>query len=617
MTDHFQNRQYILQTIFTLVAVILIFRALDLQILNDKYAIEAQATAMSKHTLYPSRGLIYDRNGELLINNNPVYDVIVTYNQISPEMDTAKFCKLLGITKESFEERLTKDFKNNPRFSKVRPFTFLNKVSTERYARFQESLYEFPGFEVQVRNVRGYPHQNAAHVLGYIQEVDDDDIKKGAGTYVLGDYIGASGLENQYESALRGEKGKKYILKDNRGNDVGKFQDGKLDSSAVSGKDLISTIDIKLQAYSEELMSNKIGAVVAIEPGSGEILVLASAPTYDPNLLTINRERGKAFRKIEQDSLKPLFNRATMAKYPPGSIFKPIVALIALQEGVTTPLRNIYCPGYYAYNDDVRKCRQHPTNTSITRAIQYSCNSYFFQTFREIIEIEGFYKPDPGLELFTQYLYKFGLGYSLGIDFPQEKQGNVPTVKYYNTLYPKNKGGWKSPTIMSVGIGQGEMQLTTVQMANLAATLANRGYYYTPHLTKKFKDGSSVESKYLRRNDVGIDAIHFESVNQGMSDVVRWGTGWTAYVPEITIAGKTGTVQNPHGEDHSTFIAFAPVENPKIAIAVYVENAGGGGRFAAPIASLIIEKYLNGEIAPQRAFRENQILEADLIKNLP
>jgi penicillin-binding protein 2 len=615
--DHFQNRQFILQAVFSLVAGLLIFKAFDLQILNDKYAVEAEATAMSKSTLYPSRGLMYDRKGKLLINNNPVYDVMVTYNQIDPAMDTIKFCDILGITKESFKERLNKNFRTDRRFSKFKPFVFLNKVSSETYALFQESLYEFPGFDVQIRNVRVYPHRNAAHVLGYIQEVNNEDLEKGKKIYVAGDYIGASGLERQYESDLRGKKGGQFVLKDNRGRDVGKFMDGKKDTLAISGSDLVASIDIELQGYAEELMKNKIGAIVAIEPNTGEILVLSSTPSYDPNLLTINRGRGEAYSKLAQDSLKPIFNRATMAKYPPGSIFKPVVALIALQEKVTTPSRYIYCPGFYTYNNDVRKCRNHPIATTVGRAIQYSCNSYFFQTFREIVELEGFYKPEPGLETFTKYLYQFGLGYSLGIDFPQEKEGNVPTVNYYNKLYPKNKGGWKSPTIMSLGIGQGEMQLTTVQMANLAAILANKGYFFTPHLAKGFKDGSQIDAKYLERNSVEIDASHFPPVINGMIDVVESGTARGSKIPGIIMAGKTGTVQNSQGEDHSTFIAFAPVENPKIAIAVYVENAGGGGRFAAPIASLLIEQYLNKEIASSRVWRETQMLEANLISKLP
>jgi len=604
--------------VFTVVALVLVFRAFDLQILNEKYAIEAEATAVSKYTLYPSRGLIYDRNGNLLINNNPVYDIMVTYNQVDPEMDTAKFCKILGITKASFEERLNKDFKRDRRYSKFKPFVFLNKVSAETYARFQESLYEFPGFDVQVRNVRSYPHHSAAHALGYIQEVNNDDIEKNKGIYVPGDYIGASGLEKFYEGRLRGKKGERFVLKDNRGRDVGKFQEGRLDAPAVSGKDLIASIDLPLQAYIEQLMNNKTGAVVAIEPKTGEVLAMVSSPTYDPNLLTINRKRGEAFAQLEKDSLNPLFNRATMAKYPPGSIFKPLIALIALQEGVVTPQRYMYCPGYYAYNTDVRKCHNHPTpNINVVNAIQYSCNTFFFQTFRDIIELEGFYNPEPGLEVFTKYLYKFGLGYALGLDIPNEKGGNVPTVNYYNKLYPKEKGGWKSPTIMSVGIGQGEMQLTTVQMANLAAIIANRGYYYIPHLAKGFRDGTPIDKKYLTRHDVGIDTVHFEPVIQGMKNVVTGGTAWSAYIPEIPIAGKTGTVQNPQGLDHSTFIAFAPADNPKIALAVYVENAGGGGRYAAPIASLIIEKYLNKIIAPARAYREKQMMEANLNEKTP
>lgn len=606
-----KSRQYIIQVLFSLATLLLIWRALELQVLDDSFGIRAEATAMSKYTLYPSRGLIYDRNQELLINNKPVYDLMITYKQLSPQMDTAKFCNLLGISKLSFEDRLKKIFKEKW-FRKSKPFVFLSKINAETYAKFQESLYEFPGFDVQVRSVRRYPFKNAAHVLGFIREVDEAEVEN-LEEYTAGDYIGAKGLEKAYEADLKGTKGAEFVLKNNVGANVGKYKDGDLDASAISGKDIIASIDIGLQRYGEELMQNKIGAIVAIEPASGEILAMVSAPTYDPNDMTISRERGKAFEKLAKDSLKPLFNRAVMAEYPPGSIFKPVVSLIGLQEQALNPNRYIHCPGYYSYNDHVWGCRQHPLVSSVAKAIQYSCNTYFFITFREIVDQNDFYHPEPGLDKFVNHLYRFGLDNPLKIDFPGEKGGNVPTVDYYNSIYPKDKGGWKSPTILSIAIGQGEMQLTTLQMANITSIIANRGFYKVPHFLKEFGDGSPLPTNLTTPHYVDIDSIHFEPVIRGMELVVNSGTAWSAFIPDIPMAGKTGTVENKKGRDHSTFIAFAPAHDPKIAVAVYVENAGGGGSFAAPIASLIIEKYMNGDISPFRQFREKQMLEANLI----
>lgn len=619
MNDPFKDRKLIIRLLFLGLALMLALRAFYLQVWEDTYAKKAEATAVSKLTLYPSRGLIFDRKGELLINNTPVYDLMVTYNQMSPDMDTTEFCRLLGISKESFQERLHKDFKNDIRFSKIKPFVFLSKIPAETYATFQESLYEFPGFFVQVRNIRSYPYKNAGHVLGFIKEVDDKDITTSGGQYVLGDYVGASGLEKTYEKELRGQKGVSYILKDNLGRDLGEFEDGKKDVPAMSGKDLTASIDIELQAYAEKLMQHKIGAIVAIEPKSGEVLTLVSSPNYDPNKMSISRNRGPAYLALANDSLKPLFNRAVMAEYSPGSTFKPVVALLGLEEGVIQPNQSFFCPGYYSYNTYQWGCHSHPQATNVTKAIQYSCNTYFFHTFRAIVDKYGFFKPQQGLDTLVSYLYDFGLGKPLGIDFPGEKNGNVPTSNFYNKLYPPKKGGWKSPTILSLGIGQGEMQLTSLQMANVAAIIANRGFFFAPHLVKGIRGEETplIFSKFKKRKVVGIDSLYFEPVIKGMKKVVSAGTGWAAYIPNADIAGKTGTVQNPHGKDHSTFIAFAPANNPQIALAVYVENAGGGGRFAAPIASLIIEKYLYGKVRAALKYRENQMLNANLIDTTP
>lgn len=612
MSDIHQGRQYIIMGLFGIVTLVLILKLFQIQVLDSTYRAKADATAIDKLTLYPSRGLIYDRNGKLMVNNNPVYDLKVTYNQIDEQMDTTKFCNILGITKESFKKRLTKNWRSG-RFSRSIPFVFLKSISTETYARFQESIYEFPGFFVEVRNVRGYPYRNAAHVLGYIKEVNQKEINRSEGKYSLGDYIGASGLELAYEEQLRGKKGAAYILKDNLGRDVGDYKGGDLDSAAVSGKNLIASLDIDLQTYGEQLLKNKIGSIVAIEPATGEILTMISSPGYDPNLLTINRNRGNAYSELANNQLKPLFDRSTMAEYPPGSLFKTVVALVGMEEGVLAPNKTVRCNGGYTLNGQMLTgCHGHPTCTSVQQAIQHSCNAYFVTVFRDIVDKNGSFNPDQGLDMFNDYLYKFGIGRQLNIDFPREKEGNYPTSEYYTKRFQPDR--WKSVWIRSLGIGQGEMLMTNLQMANLAATIANRGFYYTPHFARGFaNDNTRIPEEYLTPNYVGIDAAHFQPVIDGMAAVVKNGTARRADITEIPICGKTGTAENPHGEDHSIFFAFAPKYDPQIAIAVYIENGGFGGTYAAPLASLMIEKYLNKEISPNRFYREKRLLETDLI----
>ncbi len=603
------------------MGLLLAGRAFQLQVLSDAFRGKADAVAMSKETQYPARGLIYDRNGVLLINNAPVYDLMVTYNQVKPGMDTLKFCQLIGIDKEDFKKRLNKDFRRDKRFSKMKPFIFMDKISPRAFALFQESMYEFPGFFAQVRNIRSYPVNHAAHMLGYITEVTDTDIKASNGAYVMGDYIGASGLELAYEKELKGVKGSKYVLKDNLGRDVGSFQNGKRDTLPESGFDLISTIDIELQAYAESLMVNKKGAVVAIEPKTGEILAFLSSPTYDPNLMVIDQNRGNAYAALLSDKSQPLFNRAIMAQYPPGSTFKAIVGLIGMQMGAISPETGWACGGYYVNGGrDVRKCRGHAHPSNISIALQWSCNSYFFRTFKEIVDHYGYYNAGKGLDTMAYYLHSFGLGQKLGVDFPGEKTGRVPDSKYYDKMYPKAKGGWRSPTVISVGIGQGEIELTTIQMANVAAAIANRGFYHIPHFVKEFRQGDKKlppREPYRKRIKLPISSYYFPSVVNGMAAVIAHGTAGSSKIPDLPVAGKTGTVQNPHGEDHSTFIGFGPIEEPKIAIAVYVENAGGGGKFAAPIATLLMEKYLRGSISESRKRRETEMMEANLMDPRP
>lgn len=620
MSDSFRNRQITIQVFFFLVAMGLVYQAFRLQVMNSTFKAQADASTMDKYILYPGRGLIYDRNDVLLVNNNPMYDLMVTYNQVDPKMDTSLFCEILGLDVSSFENRLNKNWKSQ-RFSKTAPFVFLSKIPDTVGVILKESLYQFPGFYVQERNARGYPQKLAAHVLGYIREVNRKEIEDSVTIYQSGDYIGASGLELQYEYFLRGEKGARYILKDNLGREMGKFNDGNKDIDPVSGKDLYISLDAKLQAYGEKLMQNKVGSIVAIEPSSGEILAMVSSPTYDPNLLTINKDRGKAYQKLAQDSLEPFFDRSIMAQYPPGSLFKSVVALIGMEEETLSENKTVYCGGGYIHNGArLVGCHGHPTCTNVGMAIQHSCNAYFVTAFRDIIDKHGFYNPEQGLDVFNDYLYKFGLGHPLGIDFPREKIGNYPTSTYYTDYFNRQQEGqrWNSIWIRSVGIGQGELLMTNLQMANLAAILANRGYYITPHFVKKIKDiqGNEITfPRYYKKQEIGIDSAYYEPVVDGMEKVVTSGTARSAFIPGIPVCGKTGTAENNQGnqKDHSVFFAFAPKVNPTIAIVAYVENAGWGGSFAAPIASLMIEKSINDTISHQRKYLEQRMLDANLI----
>lgn len=609
--DTLKVRALQIKNLLILAAVILLVKVASIQIFNSTYHEKAEATTLDKKVLYPSRGLIYDRHKRLMVYNNPIYDIKVNYNQVNPAMDTARLCELLEISKPEFIQRIEKDW-SSPQFSKSVGYVFLQNVSPRLFTRFQEYLYEFPGFYFELRNVRGYNEPNAAHLLGYISEVDKPTIEKEQGVYSQGDYIGVSGIEQEYEQYLRGEKGVAYVFKDNLGRIVGEVNDGRLDSSAISGKDIILSIDLDLQKYGEQLMLGKKGSIVAIEPSTGEILSMVSAPNFDPALLTIHKGRSEAYSYLLEDTLKPLFDRSVMAAYPPGSIFKPIMALVALEEGVLTPNRTIYCGGGYNYKYFRYGCHNHSTAYNVPLAIQHSCNSYFFQVFRDVVESEGFAQADIGLTKLNSYLDEFALGKPLYIDLPNEKAGNLPGIAYYDKVY--GKGRWRSTYIMSLGIGQGELQLTTVQMANLAAIIANRGYYYTPHLLKDFRDGvTPLPEAFTTRHEVSIQAKHFPPVIDGMARAVRMGTATSAYIPGISVCGKTGTSQNPQGKDHSVFYAFAPEDNPQIAIAVYVENAGWGGSVAAPIASLMIEKYLSGEISAGRKWLEQRILDMDLL----
>lgn len=604
------KRRFVFYYIIGIIALVMILRAAQLQLFSTKYRDQARKTTLEKNFVYPSRGIVFDRHGATMVYNKPIYVIYATYKKINPEMDTFLFCSLLNIDKETFVNNLEKDWKN-VQYSKSVPFVFLNKISAEQYAIFQEHSYKFPGFEAEERSVRGYPHNTASHVLGYLGEVDDRIIKNSAGKYRLGDYIGKTGIEYAYEKELAGEKGVKYILKDKFGRHVESYNNGSLDSMSVPGEDIHISIDLELQKYADSLMMNKRGGLIAIEPATGEILAMVSAPFYDPNLLTLDENRSYGMRQLLLDSLnRPLNNRAVTNKYPPGSIFKPVQSLIALQLGIVQPARRISCFGGYRLSaSKIMKCHSHAPLRGVGDAIKYSCNTYYLQTTKEILDLYGYKNPGVGLDTLVSYLRDFGLGQKLGSDVGYEGKGFLPDSRYYGHRFRKETGGWRSQWVLSIGIGQGEIELTTLQMANLAAIIANRGTYITPHLIKSFKSGRPVPAEYQTIKKVRIDKKHFGPVIDGMEDVVLGGTARAAYVAGLDICGKTGTSQNPHGKDHSVFFGFAPKNNPKIAVAVFVENAGWGGDWAAPISSLLIEKYLNKSISPSRKYLESKMFK--------
>lgn len=612
MIQESRNRSRVqwIQWIIILCATGLIVQTGWLQLGDPTYKQKADRTTLVRRTLYPSRGLIQDRSGHLLVYNIPVYDLKVTYNQVK-DLDTTLLCKLLEIDRTEFHERMEKDWKSL-RFSKSIPFNFMEGIPAGKFQYIQEYMHMFPGFYGELRSARGYFESNSAQVLGYISEVDQAKIDGSDGVYASGDYCGSSGVESHYEDFLRGTKGVSYVLKDNLGREIEALEGGRHDSAAISGSNLVLTLDHVLQQYGQELLNNKRGSVVAIEPSTGEILAMVSSPGYDPNLLSISRDRGKAFKQLQEDTLKPLFDRSVMAMYPPGSIFKTLLSLSAMQQGVLDPNRSISCGGAYYSGSLRRGCHSHPTARNVSDAIKYSCNSYFFTVYKEVLDKYGYTHPEKGLAELNTYLTQFGLGHKISADLSSEKSGNLPTPEYFDQVY--KKGAWRSPYILSMGIGQGELQLTTLQMAHAAAIIANEGTFTEPHILKAVvPPGESPEMMFYPRKRISIDYQYFYPVIEGMSGAVRSGTATRAFHPDFEVCGKTGTSENPHGEDHSVFFGFAPRYQPKIAIAVFIENAGFGGSFATPIAGLMIEKYLRGEIIESRKHIEKQMLEANTI----
>lgn len=600
--NQFAERKYILGALVILTGLVFIVRLFTMQVLDSSYKLSAENNSRREVIQYPARGLMYDRKGNLLVSNQAAYDLMVIPAQLQA-FDTADFCSILNISPITVDSLIVKARK----FNFYAPSIFLKQVPAEISSVLQEKLFKFPGFFVQIRTLRRYSRDIAAHLLGYVGEVDRKIIE-GNDYYKMGDYIGISGIEKTYEDLLRGKKGSKSFMVDVHNRVTNSWQEGRYDVRAVLGSDVVLSIDADLQEYGEKLMDGFSGSVVAIEPSSGEILSLVSVPSYDPDLL-VGRGLSNNFRSLSGDTLKPLFNRAVAASYPPGSTFKVINGLIGLQEGVIVPETEFYCNMGY-YNKGIRVgCHNHFTPLNFRESIQNSCNAYYCHVLGKILEDKKFPRTDSAFNNWRHHVTSFGFGNRLGSDIPGELRGLVPLSTYYNKYY--GIGRWNYLTVISLSIGQGELGITPLQMANMSATIANRGYYYTPHVLKSVK-GSNIANKYLVKHQTTIDPEYFEIAIDGMDLAVNGGAGSTARIakiPDIIVCGKTGTAQNPFGEDHSIFIAFAPRDNPQIAIAVYVENTGFGATWAAPVASLMIEKYLKAEIS--RPWLEAHIMNSN------
>ena len=585
--------------IFILVALSFIIRLFYLQVIDNSYKLSAENIVLRSVVQYAPRGRVFDRKGELLVYNEAAYDLMIIPRQLK-NPDTLVLCKLLGISREDFDKQL----KKAKHYSYYKPSVFTKQISKDDAGALGEELYRFPGFYLQTRTLRKYPFPVAAHLLGSIGEVNQKEIDKDA-FYHSGDYIGKSGIEKYYEKDLRGKKGLKVLAVDVHNREKGSYQKGKYDTLAVAGKDIFVGLDAHLQSYGEQLMQNKKGSIVAIDPATGEILAMVSSPAYDPNML-VGRQRSKNYTALQNDSLMPLMNRAISGTYPPGSTFKMINALIALQEKAIRPQTRFSCKG--PLSTPIKCTHNHKSPLDLEEAITQSCNPYFWNTFKSILNKPG--DPKVGFENWYNDVLSLGFGQKFNTDIPYETSGNIPSRAYYEKLY---RGSWNALTVRSLSIGQGEILVTPIQLANIVAVIANKGYYYPPHFLRKIEGNAVLPEKFTAKRISAIDTKYFTIVQHAMLEVFEGehGTARWYKMDSIQQCGKTGTVQNPHGEDHSMFIAFAPLGNPKIAISVIVENAGFGSTWAAPIASLMIEKYLNGKV--KRRVIEKRIMEKDLI----
>ena len=596
-----------------IMAGILIARIFYIQIVDDRYKIDASNNSMVYDIIYPTRGVIYDRNGKIIVGNKVAYDILVTPKEVK-EFDTLLLAGVLNVEPDFIRGKMAEYRKNRRRIG-YQSVIMMKQLSSEKYMKFSEIQYKFPGFKGQVRSIRDYPFNAGGNLLGYVSEVDQAYLDRHPGEYRSGDYAGKTGLEAARETDLRGEKGYHIYLRDSHNQIQTRYKDGEMDKEAIPGKDIVTTIDADLQQYGQQLMQNKVGSLVAIEPSTGEILTMVSSPGIDVEMLA---DIGKHYKEIVSDPHKPMFNRAVQAPYPPGSVFKLVNGLIGLEEGVLKPEYTYPCNKGYYFGKHKLGCHAHRSPLDLEDAIMMSCNGYFCYVMRNILENRKYGSQAEALDKWHDYVSSFGFGHKLGSDFPAELGGTIPTSAYYNKVY--GKGGWKFTTVISISIGQGEIGVTPLQIANMCATVANRGYYYIPHIVKD-SDSLRIDDKFRERQYTMVDTTNFKKVIKGMWKAVNsgFGSGGTASIAAVKgldICGKTGTAQNPRGADNSVFICFAPMDNPKIAVAAYVENAGFGATWSAPIASLLVEKYLTGTISEDRKPLEERMLNGDLMSRV-
>jgi penicillin-binding protein 2 len=584
------NRKYVLGFSVAFILIIYLVRLFSLQLMSDDYKMRADSNAFMRRILFPARGAITDRNGKLLVYNQPAYDVMVVMKE-QVGVDTIHLCRSLGITREWYERRM-KEIKNTVGYSMHTQQVFMSQLSAKEFSNFQEKLFHFPGFYIQKRNIRQYTGPYAAHLLGDVGEVSPADIENDE-YYRSGDYIGKLGVESSYERQLRGVKGSEILLRDVRGRVKGRYQNGKFDVQPIPGKNLTLSIDLELQKLGERLMQGKLGSIVAIEPATGEILCMVNAPTYDPRSM-VGRQRGKRHKELSADPMKPLLNRSIMGLYPPGSTFKTSQALTFLQEGIIQPTTQYPCSHGFHFRGLKVGCHGHASPLPLVPSIATSCNGYFCWGLYHMMENRSKYRTvQDAMTRWKGYMVSMGFGYKLGVDLPGEKRGLIPNAEFYDKAYNKS---WNGLTIISISIGQGEVTLTPLQIANLGATIANRGWFITPHVVREIQD-EKIDSIYTQKRRTMVSPIHYETVATGMQRAVEGGTCRAAYNSEYVVCGKTGTAQN-RGHDHSVFMGFAPKDNPKIAIAVYVENGGWGANYGVPLGALMMEQYINGKLSP-------------------
>ncbi len=606
--DHYRSRKTTIIALMIVFFVIYVLQLLNLQIFSTEYKKVADDQGLLHKTRYPARGLIYDRHGKLLVYNKPAYDVMVVMREVKP-FDSIDFCRSVNIDLPTLR-KLFHDVRTSIGYSSYTPQVLISQLSTEEYAVLQEKLFKFPGFYIQDRTLREYTYPCAAHALGSVGEVSQKEIDNDP-YYRRGDYAGKTGVEKFYEKELRGEKGVEFLLRDVHGRLKGSYRNGELDKEPVSGHNITISLDIDLQHYAEGLMVNKIGSIVAIEPQTGEILALVSSPSYNPSDL-VGRKRGKNFHRMLVDPLKPLLDRPMMARYPPGSTFKPLQALILQKEGIIKPETRYPCNHGFVFGGLRVGCHGHPSPLDMRHAIQTSCNGYFCWGYKALMDRRKYGTTQATFEAWKRDVVSFGFGYKTGVDFPNENRGYIPNAGVYDKIYgPK---GWKGLTIISNSIGQGEIITTPLQLANYCSAIANRGWWITPHIAKKIK-GGEVEPRFLEKHITNVPVQYFEPVIDGMEMSVTGGTSRVARMDSIVVCAKTGTAQNPHGKDHSIFMCFAPRTNPKIVIAIVVENGGFGATWAGPIASLMLEKYFHGTIPSSKLYLEDRLYHANLMPN--